>query len=442
VRASTASLDWKTPLGWIRIRGTRTDNIDATDSLLIVDLGGDDRWSGPAGASSPTRLLGLALDLSGNDIYEGQGATQGAGITGIGILLDAAGNDRYSAQYYAQGIGQFGLGALIDLGGNDIYSAGHSAQGAAFFCGIGILADAAGDDQYEIVASGQGFGGPGSVGFLADRMGSDIYRAEPDARKSGRPSYATQSSASSAQGVGIGWNAGRAKGHSWAGGLGALIDIEGDDRYIAGDWSEGTGYWFGTGLLYDGNGNDHYEGGLRWSQATAAHFAIGVLLDEGGDDVNLVHGAGLGLAHDVSVALFVATGGNDHYTISEGGLGYSRDRSPLGLFIDIGGNDVYEGKSGEHPGFAQYNPAFARDADGTGNVSEIGNRGFPALAYMSSVGLFLDVGGTDTYWGGVANDAVWGDEPGSDNWKVRNPGVGMDVAQGSIDWRPLARSQE
>ena len=54
----------------------------------------------------------------------------------------------------------------------------------------------------------------------------------------------------------------------------------------------------------------------------------------------------------------------------------------------------------------------------------------------SSLGLFLDVGGKDTYWGEVASDGgSWGDADGSENWRVRNVGVGMDVESGEIDWR-------
>ena len=479
-KLNTPTFEWKTPLGWIRVFGTGDDEIDGTDSLLLVDLGGNDRWRGPVGASSPTQLISLALDLSGDDIYEGGAGTQGAGITGIGILLDAAGNDRYEAKSYAQGGAQFGFGALIDLGGNDVYHADHSAQGSAAF-GVGLLLDAAGDDRYEILADGQGYGGPGGVGVLADRMGNDIYRAEPDARKSGRPSFGTEFSASAAQGVGVARCCFTASyGRFWAGGLGALIDIEGDDTYIAGNWSQGAGYWFGTGILYDGMGNDHYEGGSV-TQAAAVHYAIGALLDEGGDDVHVIRGNGLAFAHDVGIALFVAIGGNDHYTIlgpgtgnryrsplidvpvstASGeardrspliggpGFGYSRDRSPLALFVDIGGDDVYEApaepppgfyksRNDYHPGYALYEPGFAASADATGGITDPVGRLIPSFAYTSSLGIFLDVGGNDTYRGYIAKGDVWGDKPGSDNWIVRNVGVGMHVPEGSIDWRPLS----
>jgi hypothetical protein len=432
-----AAFDWKTPLGWIRIRGAGADTIDAADTLLALDLGGNDHWLDSVGASSPTRPIGLALDLSGDDVYDGQSATQGAGINGVGILLDVGGNDRYQAEYYAQGVGQFGLGALIDLAGDDTYSADHSAQGSAMFCGVGLLADAGGSDHYQINADGQGYGGPGGVGMLADRTGNDVYRAEPDAQKSGRPSYSSNHSASSAQGAGVGWYAGRTGGHSWAGGLGALVDIEGADRYVAGNWSQGMGYWFGTGLLYDGNGSDQYQATSR-AQAMAAHYGIGVLLDEGGDDVHdITDGPGLGMAHDVSVALFLGTGGNDRYTIKGGGgFGKANMRSPAALFIDVGGDDTYRGEKDARPGFSDFESSYLADDAATGSVADNAPV-IPEFAYMSSVGLFLDVGGNDDYWGGVTNGAAWSDAHGSSNWRARSIGVGMDVPDGVINWLPL-----
>jgi hypothetical protein len=436
--------DWQTPLGWIRVRGTSADVIDASESLLIVDLGGNDTWRGPAGASSPTRLLGLALDMSGNDVYDGDENTQGAGVAGVGILLDAAGNDRYGAKRYAQGVGQFGLGALIDLGGDDLYRAAHAAQGSAPFVGVAVLADANGDDRYEVLADGQGFGGPGAVAILADRAGSDTYRAEPDARQSGRRSYNPDSlySSSSAQGVGVGRYYGHAAAHSWAGGLGALIDIEGRDTYLAGNWAQAMGYWFGTGIMYDGSGSDHYEAGGGSTQSAASHFGIAALIDDGGDDVHLLHeGRGFASAHDFSVALFLANGGSDRYTSGKWicAMACSLNRSTA-MFIDVEGNDVYRGASGTRPGFAEYNARLLANPDGTApDVHPWTLMNY--FAYVSSLGLFLDVGGADGYWGGPENGDSWGDRPGSENWRARNIGVGMDVPSGTIDWsaRPQAK---
>jgi hypothetical protein len=445
-KLGTASFDWETPLGWIRVRGTRSDVHEKTDALLIVDLGGDDRWKGAIAASSPLRPVSLVLDVSGNDAYEGEGATQGAGIAGIGVLLDASGDDRYTAGNYAQGVGQLGFGALVDLTGNDSYSAGNVAQGSSAFSGIGLLADASGNDRYEVHGDSQGFAGPGGVGVLADRLGDDVYTARTDPDKSARPGYLSDRvSSSGAQGFAMGRFQGPASSHSWGGGLGALIDIEGNDQYDAGDWSQGTGYYMGTGILYDGAGDDRYYGGYGFSQASAAHFGIGILVDDGGDDTHALRGSlGLAFAHDMSFALFVATGGDDRYTLpgSDGwGLGFSLNRG-TSLFVEAGGDDTYSSPVDRRPGYAELHPRFLGRADGAGVLSDAEEKVphflmIPAMTYVATVGAFLDTDGTDRYWGGDWNDSAWGDAPGSDSRKARNPGVGLDTRNGAIDWRPL-----
>jgi hypothetical protein len=445
----TARFDWETPIGWIRVRGAGSDSLEQADALLIVDLGGDDRWNGAVAASSPTRPVALALDLSGNDEYQGEGATQGAGIAGIGVLLDAAGNDRYTASDYAQAVGQLGFGALIDLAGDDRYKAGSTAQGSSPFSGIGLLADASGSDRYDLSGDGQGFAGPGGVGILADRLGNDAYVAEPDPGKSGRPGYLSDRiSSSGAQGFAMGRFQGPASSRSWGGGLGALIDIEGNDQYEAGDWSQGTGYYMGTGVLYDGDGDDRYRGGYGFTQASAAHFGIGILIDDGGKDEHLVKGGlGLAFAHDMSFAVFVATGGDDRYTLSGGdgwGIGYSVNRGTA-LFVEQGGDDVYSSPLSRHPGHAELHPRFVGRADGTGALTDTEGKVphflmIPAMTYVTSIGAFLDTEGIDRYWGGDWNNSAWGEEPGSDHWKARNFGVGLDLQNGVIDWRPSPES--
>jgi hypothetical protein len=464
-----SAFDWKTPFGWIRIRGTGDDDIDASDALLIVDLGGNNHWHGPVGASSPTRLIGLALALSGHNVFEGGDVVQGVGIAGIGVLLDAGGGgDRYEAGNYAQGTGLLGFGALINLGGNNVYRASRIAQGSSPFVGVGLLADAEGYDRYSILNAGQGYGGPGGVGILANRMGNNTYYAEPDMRK-GWPGYgeADEGSSSQAQGFGAGSFAGPAsQGQFWAGGIGALINIGGNNSYVAGSWSQGMGYFYGMGILYSGNGKNRYKGGIL-SQAAAAHYGIGGLIDDGGDNIHVDSGQ-MALAHDVSIALFLANGGNNRYTAPSFAL--SRDRSPLALFVNVGGNNVYECKGNplrgvikdRTPGFARYDPAFASNPDGTGPLIDTNDvaaafpytssgsvknglgasgRLQPYFAYLYSYSLFLDVGGKNTYLdcGSAADGSVWGDRPGSDNWRAHNVGVGMDVdvPSGTIDWRPL-----
>ena len=303
------------------------------DCLAVIDLGGADTYGAGAGAG-PGQRISVVLDLSGDDTYRGGGPgvpVQGAGVFGVGLLWDGGGNDRYEAEGMAQGSGLFGVGILWDEGdGDDAYRARFSAQGAGYF-GLGLLVDSGGDDTYYLWGDGQGFGGPGGgIGVLGDAGGDDTYTAEVDARITGRGSYHTahRVTSSHAQGAAIGRRADLEEGYSWAGGLGALVDLSGDDVRRAGNWALGSGYWFGTGLVYDGGGDDLYEA-VYYSMASGAHFCIGAIFDEGdGDDryrlvdpplepqsdtMNASAGAGLAFGWDYTMGLLVDKGGDDWY---------------------------------------------------------------------------------------------------------------------------------
>lgn len=461
------AFDWESPFGWIRIRGTRDDDaIDGDNTLIVVDLGGDDVYTGSVASSTALRPIGVLLDMKGNDEYAGTTCTQGAGVTGIGMLLDAEGDDVYTAKHMSQGVGQFGLGACIDLGGSDRYDAGYSSQGCGYF-GIGLCLDAQGDDEYRLLADGQGLGGVAGVGVLADRSGNDTYYAEPSADLSGRASYHSELtiSVSNAQGCALGRRGDGGDGHSWAGGMGALVDLEGDDQYVSGNWSQGTGYWFGMGFLYDGDGNDSYRGSV-WSQGTGAHFCIGVLIDDGnGNDRHLAAETStnsLAFGHDFAVAMLINMGGNDTYELQGGGMGTSINRS-VAMLVDGGGDDIYRMAAGSVPGSARYDAS--RFADWASYSTY--------FADASSVGLFLDTAGRDSYevarvipehhaihmpagfvermnkqnesvldvmhmLDGCGNNQQWGDGPDSENWIVRNFGIGVDAeTDTAINWLPI-----
>ncbi|MEK7465859.1 MAG: hypothetical protein AAB074_00470 [Planctomycetota bacterium] len=419
--------DWKSPYGWVRFRGTGDDAIDAADSFLIVDFGGKDSWKGPAGANDALRHIALALDLAGNDTYKSDGPAQGAGLCGIGVLVDVAGDDDYAAECCAQGFGQLGMGVLADLDGKDSYFVKFQGQGAAFL-GVGELLEIAGDDTYDLWCHGQGYGAVGGVGVLADRAGNDRYVAERDPNITGRPSYHSELkiSVSEAQGCGMGRRGDGADGHSWAGGLGALLDASGDDSYTAGNWCMGTGYWFGTGVLWDGGGNDHFRGSV-WSQATGAHFCIGALVDEAGNDWHVaMDGAvnSVGFAHDFTVALLVDAAGDDTYE-SANGPATSINRS-VAMLLDLAGDDTYVMAAGNRPGTAVFDEKF-RDRSG----------GATYFADASSIGLFLDVGGSDKYNSREESNFSWLDPPDSPNPSVRNWSVGVDRADGTVSLDPI-----
>lgn len=417
-------IDVDTPAGRVVIDGTGDQTLHIGDgAFLVVDLGGNDHYTGCVGASRPTLPIGAALDMSGDDVYEAGDRALGAGVTGIGVLLDAVGNDAYAAGCTAEGVGHLGMGVQIDLAGDDTYTTKYSGQGAGFF-GIGLLIDTAGNDRYTLWSDGQGFGGVAGIGVLADRTGDDIYLAVPDPAITLRPSYHSEKkiAVSDAQGCGMGRRGDGADGHSWAGGIGALLDGEGNDRYTIGNWGQGCGYWFGTGLLWDGTGNDEYHGN-GWASASGAHFCIGAVVDEAGDDLHQVdQNWGPAFGHDFTAAVLYDVAGNDRYECGGDGIGHSINRSVV-LCMDGAGDDGYTFKTaGKAPGTATFDARFA-------------DRSGPSVYWTESVsvGLFLDTGGVDRYPDGSGNDAEKTDEPASDNARTRNRGIFVDRAAGTID---------
>lgn len=418
-------IDLQTPVGRVLIDGSGGSEIAVSENgaFLVVDLGGDDRYTGPVGGSGPAMPVAAALDLGGDDRYAGGDRALGAGVTGIGVLLDAAGADDYSAGTIGEGAGHFGLGALIDLAGDDRYAVQYSGQGAGFF-GIGLLLDAAGADRYTVWSDGQGFGGVGGVGVLGDRAGNDEYLAVSDPAITLRPSYHTEGkvTVSNAQGCAMGRRGDGSDGHSWAAGIGALLDAEGDDTYTAANWAQGCGYWFGTGLLWDGAGNDSYRAN-GWASASGAHFCIGAVVDEAGDDFRSVAQTwGPAFGHDFTVAVLYDGAGNDQYEIGGDGIGHSINRS-VALCFDAGGDDAYRFKTeGRHPGTAIFDTRFL-------------DRSGPSIYWTesTSIGLFIDAGGDDQYPVGFDDGMTKTDEPESDNVRASNRGIFVDRVGGAID---------
>ncbi len=211
-------------------------------------------------------------------------------------------------------------------------------------------------------------------------------------------------------------------GHSWAGGLGAILDAEGDDRYTIGNWGHGCGYWFGTGLMWDGAGSDEYRA-TGWAFASGAHFAIGAVIDEAGDDLHhVVQNWGPAFGHDFTVALLVDGEGNDRYECGNEGVGHSINRS-VAICLERSGDDTYHfTTAGKCPGLATFDGRFL---DRTGSSIY--------WTESTSLGLFLDTGGTDEYPDGLSDDLIESDEAGSDNALARNRGIFADRPAGEID---------
>jgi hypothetical protein len=404
-RRDDARVVLNTPFGPM-IVGTMAGDTFEGPALAIIDPGGDDRYIGRVGASiGPGQPFGIVVDVAGDDSYESERRrAQGAGILGCGMLYDRTGNDRYVATDMAQGAGLFGLGLLYDRGGDDRFEMHYSGQGCGYF-GIGLLLDAGGRDEYRLWADGQGQGGiGGGVGVLATRGGDDLYYAEPDASIAGRADYHSdyKIAANNAQGSGNGRRGDGADGHSWAGGLGVLIDLSGDDRYESGNWSQGIGYWFGTGILYDRSGNDVYRS-VYFTQASGAHFCNAALIDEAGNDrheLGYNKGAAIAFGWDYTNALLIDKSGDDYYGGGQSCVALSTGRSTV-LLYDGAGNDEYRLDAGKD-GFGAASPR-----DDYFSPSPVS----PYMYYSKSVGLLLDTGGRDRYLrlderGGLSADTL------------------------------------
>ena len=401
------------------------------DALLLVLLSEELEIDGPLGATGVDRSLSAALVFGGARTRASTGCNVASGILGCGVLYAAGDHgNSWNGGHWGLGAGLFGLGALIDEGGDDLYSLRSVGMGAGFF-GAGLLLDAAGDDQYRLAeGDGQGFGGPGGIGILGDRSGDDLYFSEPFAAKAGRADYhsAHEIAVSNAQGVGSGRRGDGSDGHCWAGGLGALIDVDGDDTYRAGNFSQGLGYWYGTGLLWDGGGHDRYHS-VYFTQGSGAHFAVGALIDESGDDTHILGanaGAAYGFGWDVVNAFLIDRGeGNDRYLAKMISTGLAMVRSNA-FFIDEGGDDLY---------------VLDRGQKGFGDVDQRENYDSPPRVYtypylLDQVGIFLDLGGADRYIRrGKGKTSERDPEAGdSRTWNLKTkpsrPGQGLNVSIG------------
>ncbi|MES2638001.1 MAG: hypothetical protein V4850_00905 [Myxococcota bacterium] len=399
-----------------------TDDIHGDDEgalLLHLEFGGDDTYTGGAGATldgdNPVSVL---VDLGGNDAYgytivadandvagvlasdeDGRSSAngyyvsasmtgrQGSGRHGIGMLYDLGGTaDTYASLRMSQGFGSLGVGVLADDGGDDTYAAETGAQGAGVF-GFGLLYDGGGTDSYRAWSNAQGFGYVGSGGLAYDRDGDDTWWSDPGNDYGGTTLYYSpqlasgQGNSSFTQGAGFGL---RGDTYSvWlAGGLGVLRDAAGNDAYTAGVFAQATGYWEGTGVLADGAGNDTYDA-LWYIQGGAAHFALAILVDTAGNDEynpNFTpYNVMLGSGHDFSVGVAIDGAGDDvyHYTTLAAGASNCQG---VGVFVDNDGADTYRADSAYSTGLGNHSTECA------------------TRLTTDSEGFFLDSGGdVDTY---------------------------------------------
>lgn len=355
--------------GW-KIGGPGNDYYNG-EYKFILDLGGDDIYDLSYGESNKGGTI--IIDLSGNDIYRSKtDFTIGSGCMSVGILIDFEGDDHYDARSFGLGSGYFGFGILYDVSGNDRYDGDTHTQGAATF-GLGLLIDEGGRDIYNAALYSQGFGFVQGIGLIYDRDGADSYYAGGKYKDVLRyeDHYLSLS-----QGFGYGLRP------TLSGGIGAIIDLSGNDTYHADIFAQASAYWYAVGLIYDGSGNDSYYC-FQYGQGAATHMALGLLLEESGNDVYFGKGLMQGCGHDYSAGILIDRGGDDTYTAYDLSQG-AGSANGIGVLIDNQGEDRY----------------LVRRSD---NTQGYGN---PRRDF-GSIGLFIDLGGNDQYQGNGRDNSYW-----------------------------------
>lgn len=262
-------------------------------------------------------------------------------------------------------------------------------------------------------------------------------------------------------------------------GVGAIIDLEGDDVYTVRESGLGAG-WYGSGVLYDRDGNDTYTVIGRWGQG-AAHAGVGILIDRAGSDVYTCASESQAMGSTLGAGLLIDGAGNDRYiarddgNVSElylnqsvamaQGVGYGRRADlgdghslaggvgmlldcagddlyhsqvwsqgagywwAIGILEDLGGNDRYEnGKyslgAGAHFAIGCQVDLAGNDAYNPGNATAVNQ--YQGHARDGSIGISVDGDGDDTYFfkthcggsGDLASIGIFWDRRGDDRYEV------------------------
>lgn len=397
----TAAYEWRVTTAWgdiVLTGGGKTVHSDRP-VLLAVDTGGDDTYVNLPANKNAANWLSVVIDSRGSDKYlsEPDGADKpvksrpdraggrfvggcASASFGVTILSDLHGDDLYRSVRPAFGSASDGVALLVDAEGDDTYDAYAGSEGFATF-GFGILEDLSGKDTYRVFNQGQGCGLTNGLGLLLDRKGQDTYIAEDEPRDF--PAAPDQThNASFAQGAGVGLRMDVVNGKSLGGGVGVLLDTEGDDQYFCGVYGQGVGYWEGCGLLWDLAGDDTYSA-QRYAQGASTQFGLGSLEDLRGNDVyTLAGGQGLGFGQDFGVGVMLDSGGADKRATGTEALGFGA-LNGVGWAADLDGDDVYEAKG-----------------RALGDITEA--PGNSLRAPFMTLGVFLDLAGRDTYPSAVA----------------------------------------
>ncbi len=392
----TARYSYRVRTGWgvIRLSGGGDTVYEDEPNFITIDTGGNDTYVNAPSTSSSTNWCSIVLDTDGNDVYvsdpalvrtsiggyrarkAGDRPGPAGAVMGVSILWDTKGNDLYRSSRPGLASARVGAALLVDEAGDDQYEAYTDAEGFASF-GVAALVDLTGNDRYSGFNQIQACGLTEGAGMLVDVEGDDKYTAEDTLLDFPSPQDARHN-VSMAQGAGNGRRADFLDGLSYAGGVGVLVDGEGNDAYSCGVYGQGVGYREGVGMLLDGAGRDAYRG-QSYVQGAAAQFGVGILDDAEGNDRYLAASSSQGCGHDFGIGGLLDRSGDDRY---EGGnlCQGAGNANGIGWLLDLRGDDAYRA-SGTSQGRATPAPG--------GTLREI----------AFSLGLLADGAGRDTYEG-------------------------------------------
>ena len=357
------------------------DDTLSTNVPVVIDLGGNDRYAGLIGSSFASDMgIGICIDHSGDDEYQETDVsfTQGFGFLGVGYLVDLGGNDTYTADHFSQGAGIMGVGVLWDKAGDDDYIANAFCQGAGMF-GLGALLEDSGEDYYDGATLCQGGATTLGIGVLSDLSGDDRYHLNIGPGKDTLGNLAGYGQGGALSFRHMPW---RGKLTAY-GGVGMLVDRNGNDRYRSSGWcDQGGSYIMSLGVLVDESGNDHYTAGS--GQGSGIHITNAIHIDKDGHDIYEGGFRSGGSGGDRSPCFLIDYKGNDTYISRGANFAAACKPLALALMIDYEGEDTYISPNPE-------GPVTMNNWDSFGGV-------WPeSVSYLWPYAICLDLGGNDDY---------------------------------------------
>ena len=166
-----------------------------------------------------------------------------------------------------------------------------------------------------------------------------------------------------------------------------IIDLDGDDQYIASKPGVQGGSLLGISMLIDCAGNDSYKA-VDVAQG-ASIGGVGMLIDKGGNDTYHALRRAQGSAFG-GVGMLIDQGGNDRYHAALWSQGFGHSAG-FGVLEDANGRDhyylggMYEDSYPEHPGYEGWGQGLGSGFRGSGGSA------------CGGIGMLLDGGGDDTY---------------------------------------------